>query len=552
MADISFLLSPPSSDIKIPSGGKKKVTITLLNQSESSANFRIFAASIKETEKGKYKVLDTKEGKWSCAEWIKLSHKHIKLGPNESEDITAKIRIPYGNYGGRYAAIVAELVPLEKTEKAQAGVKLFWRMVSIVSVTIPRFGLTPKLSLKSFQVESPSKNSRYIEKFGKDVLLVKCSIKNEGKIHLAAKGNLRIKNEKGTTLVKTQMGSGRGRILPDSVMDLATILPKGLPPGNYYAYADVEYGGKKIIHATTKFRITQERKVVTLEEKIVAKDNFTVEPLPLIVEIPSGAYRTVSVKLRNLESYTLQLNTKIFDFWVNKDGENKLLKSGSTGRSCSSWIDITPEKFLIGSRSTKNAKITIKVPQKKKGEYYSNITFYGKNSTERLPVLVRIPNTIREKGGITDFVISEPEEVGEKDNPNDKSGNMKFTMVFKNVGNAHIVPEGKIEIINKNQKKPVDEIVIPKGSMILPGGLRTIETPYSHSLTKGIYTAKAYFLYDNNKSSTVEETFSIEEKKEGIVCQVLQKTKILINKYIKSKKESEEQSRPLEPSKNEQ
>lgn len=552
LADISFLLSPPSSDIKIPSGGKKKVTITLLNQSKTSANFRIFAASIKETEKGKYKVLDTKKGKWSCAEWIKLSHRHIKLGPNESEDIIAKIHIPRGNYGGRYAAIVAELVPWEKTEKAQARVKLFWRMASIVSVTIPRFGLTPKPSLKNFQVESPSKDSKYVKKFGKNVLLVKCSIKNEGKIHLAAKGNLRIKNQKGTTLVKTQLGSGRGRILPDSVMDLVTILPKGLPTGNYYAYADVECGEKRFIHATTKFRITKERKVVTLEEKIVAKDNFRVEPLPLILEIPSGAYRTASVGVKNFDNHTIPLQTKVFDFWIDEEGQNKLLSQGSTGRSCSSWIDITPENFLLASRATKNVKITIRVPQKRKGEYYSNITFYGRNSKERLPVLVRIPNTIKKKGVITDFVISEPEELREKDNPDDKSGNMKFTILFKNVGNAHIVPEGKIEIIDKKQEKSIDEIVIAKGNMILPGGLRTMEIPYSHSLTKGIYTAKAHFFYANNKSRTMQKTFSIEEKKEGIVCQLLQKTKQLINKYIKSKKESEKQSRPLEPSKNEQ
>jgi len=546
LADVSFLLSPPSVDINIPSGGEKKITITLLNQSKTSANFRIFATSIKETEKGKYKVLDTKEGNWSCAEWVKLSHKQIRLGPNESKDITANIHIPRGNYGGRYAAVVAELVASEKTEKAQAEVKLFWRMVSIVSVTVPRFGLTSKPSLKNFQVESPPEDSSYVKKFGKNVLLAKCSIKNEGEIHLEASGNLRIKNEKGTTLVKTQLGSGRGRILPDSVMDLATILPKGLLPGNYYAYADVECGEKKFIHATTKFRITKERKVITLEEKIITRDNFTVEPLPLIIEIPSGAYRIASVQLRNLESYTLQLNTSIFDFWVNNDGENKLLKSGSMSRSCSSWIDITPETFLIGSRSTKNVKITIKVPENKKGEYYSTILFSTKKSREELPVLVRIPDTIVKKGVITDFTIAgeSEEEKEEENNEKDKSGNMKFTVVFKNAGNAHIVPEGKIEIIDKNQEKPVNEIVIPKGSMILPDGLRTIEIPYSHSLTKGIYTAKAYFSYDNNKSVTAEKTFSIEEKEEEkkekrVAQQVLQKTKQLINKYIKSKQGSE-------------
>jgi len=540
LADISFLLSPPSTDINIPSGGTKKVTLTLLNQSEASANFRIFAASIKETEKGKYKVLDTKEGNRSCAEWIKLSHKNIKLGPNESKDITAKIHIPRGNYGGRYAAIVAELVPLEKTEKAQAGVKLFWRMVSIVSVTIPRFGLTPKPSLKNFQVEAPSQDSVYVKKLGKNVLLVKCSVKNEGEIHLEATGNLRIKNEKGTTLVKTQLGSGRGRILPDSVMDLVTILPKGLPTGNYYAYADVECGEKKFIHATTKFRITKERKVITLEEKIVAKDNFRVEPLPLILEIPPGAYRTASVGVRNFDNHTIQLKTEIFDFWIDEQGESKLLSQESTGRSCSSWIDITPENFLLASRATKNVRITIRVPEKKKGEYYSNITFYGKNSEERLPILVRIPNTVKKKALISDFVISEPEKVTEGDNPNDKSGNIKFTIVVKNIGNAHIVPEGKIEIIDKNQEKSIDEIIIPKEDMVLPGGLRTIEIPYSHSLTKGKYTAKACFSYDNNRSVTTEKIFSIEEKKEKRVAQqFLQKTEQLINKYIKSNEESE-------------
>jgi len=539
LADISFLLSPPSTDINIPSGGTKKVTITLLNQSEASANFRIFATSIKETEKGKYKVLDTTKGEWSCAEWIKLSHKHIKLGPNESKDITANIHIPRGNYGGRYAAIVAELVPLEKTEKVQAGVKLFWRMVSIVSVTIPRFGLAPKPSLKNFQVESPS-NDKYVKKFGKNVLLVKCSLKNEGEIHLEATGNLRIKNEKGTTLVRTQLGSGRGRILPDSVMDLVTILPKGLPTGNYYAYAEVECGEKKFIHATTKFRITKEGKVVTLEEKIIAKDNFRVEPLPLILEIPSGAYRTASVGVRNFDNHTIQLKTEVFDFWIDEEGQSKLLSRGSTGRSCSSWIDIAPENFLLASRATKNVKITIRVPEKKKGEYYSNITFCGKNSTEMLPVLVTIPNTIKKRGEITDFVISEPEEVTEADDSNDKSGNIKFTIVFKNAGNAHIVPEGKIEIIDKNQEKPIDEIIIPKEDMVLPGGLRILEIPYVHSLTKGVYTAKAFFSYDNNRSVTTEKTFSIEEKEgKGIVCQVLEKAKQVINKYIKSNEESE-------------
>ncbi|MGE5593784.1 MAG: hypothetical protein ACM3X3_08915 [Betaproteobacteria bacterium] len=178
------------------------------------------------------------------------------MGPDEALSVDCKLTIPRGTYGGRFAAVVFELTPEEKTgEEAFASTEFVQRFAAVAEVAIPAPRVRKAVSISGFSVKAAADDPRYAAAYGKDALILTGEVKNEGNTHVFARSYLTLRDVSGKRLRQIPFGSGWGLVLPETTVNLISVLPSGLAPGNYVADIAVKYGGKAPLYASEEFEV---------------------------------------------------------------------------------------------------------------------------------------------------------------------------------------------------------------------------------------------------------------------------------------------------------
>lgn len=165
-------------------------------------------------------------------------------------------------------------------------------------------------------------------------------------------------------------------------------------------------------------------------------------------------------------------------------------------------ITVTPNKFTLTPGQTLQVNFQIKTSTKlPAGGQYVGIVFItipdnkpGQGVVQQIvsqigvPILTQISGQLTYSGDIVSFVTDKKTYL---------NGPVKFTIDFKNTGNIHYPPPGRIEIYRNNQL--VDNIPF-QGYDILPASSRTIDVTWEpKSMPVGDYTAKALVFTAKNK-----------------------------------------------------
>jgi len=523
-AQVQLSLSPMLKELELAPGTKRAFSMRLDNgDKEHSIHLIAYASDMTEEKNGAYKVIEKGESKFSCADWIKLSQTEFTILPESTKEIKAEITAPWDASGGRYAAVVFEIVPekIEPGKDALGSVTYRFRMPTFVEVTIRRFGgATKKVTIENFKVETLTDEAS-VKKFGPGALRFTASLKNEGNIHIIGKGSLLIKTPDGKRKRQVPLGGGRGSVLPEATVDFRSVLKK-LPPGEYIAQAMINYGNPSPAVAEIPFSVGLQRKV---PKGFTAASFLALEIKPerLEMQIPPLGFRTTVIQIENQESTSVILKANAMGMQFDEEGNLIVVDTSETSRSCASWLKIEPPDLTLPPRGRDQVKLTVQVPGEHFGGYYACLVLEASPSDSQkaslptpfqIPLIISSPPNFEKKGEIVDIEVSAAAN---------KPG--IITARFKNTGNIHIKPRGRavMKVLQEVQMPPgvtyagepkyenIGTIIFDEvKEFVLPEGISQIQGAFAGSLPSGNYLAEVLIDYGGKEPAKAEKKFILK------------------------------------------
>jgi len=389
-SDTQLMINPSVVDLKILRGGLKVFPLELTNLNvEKKLRFHIYVNDLKMKRDGSIEFLPPKTTRRSCAEWIEIKPEKLTIEPESSKKVIIKISPPASALpGGYYAAIICELASEEK-EPEGSGVKITWRVASLIKLTVTGGKLERKAEIVNLRLAFPEEIKT------RGVAFI-ASLKNRGNVHIKAKGKIVIRTLDRRRKGQVDFDVGTGTVLPDSIRDFKAVYTRFLPAGDYIAEAIFRYGGYKVAKREIPFSVTvgKQDKSDKKEKNIVELPPLFVQPSLLELKIPAGGFHTTSITVINQMEDTVLIKTSVD---IEKKDKEKLLKSDAASRSCVKWFKLTPSEFTLSSGSKKKIILNIKIPQGEEDKRNVKILFNPvlKNKKETLtPSEVTIKLTI--------------------------------------------------------------------------------------------------------------------------------------------------------------
>lgn len=567
-AQISISLTPLLVELTAAPGETKAFDVLLVNESKvASAHFRVFTADVAEKPNGDYCVVEPAGGKYSCAKWIKLSADEATLGPGEGLSVTGKLTVPRGVYGGRYAAVVFELAPEKRREDAFASAEFVQRFATVVEVSIPAPRVRKIVSISGFTVKESRDNPRYANAFGKDALILVAEVENEGNTHVFARGFLTLRDGSGKRLRQIPLGIGRGLVLPETTVNLVSVLPAGLAPGNYIADIAVKYGGMRPALAKVPFTVGVKDAGAKGVEGEARLAPFSVEPQDMDITYPPGAVAARSVVVENKSDVPIHVEGRALPLVYDQEGElvqdEAALRAAPADWSCAGWVELRPSSFDVAPKGKQVVRTVIAIPKDQAGGRYGNIVFTatpasgvageagspgaasaagagtggaagqagvagtgsGRGSTAAVPawtgeagtvVFLTVGKKVEKQAELAELKV-------EHGGP---SVGWVFSTTFKNTGTTHVrpqvafavkryvVPESVpgIEYVGPGSWEEIDSIDLGElDSIVLPGGTRLLQAAYSRPLEPGDYMVEVTVKYGGKTPLYASKEFSVKQ-----------------------------------------
>lgn len=256
LSQISITVTPPLVETSIPAGGLRSFKLVVSNLGNSPVDIQGYTCDLKLNPDGTPLILDPGVSSYSCAKWIELTEDKFTLDPGSKKAIGARIKVPRGVRGGRYAVILFE--SLSSGRRKRGNVMLGARLGTIVMVSIART-LKREAKISQIKVEDAPVSPRK-RRQGKTLIQPVdfiVSLKNMSNVHIRAKGSVVIKNDKGRIIDRIPLETGTGTVFPDGVRDFQGTWsnPRKMVKGKYTAEARISYKGRRQARAEKTFSI---------------------------------------------------------------------------------------------------------------------------------------------------------------------------------------------------------------------------------------------------------------------------------------------------------
>ncbi|MFH1854419.1 MAG: hypothetical protein ABH815_03800 [Candidatus Omnitrophota bacterium] len=243
---------------------------------------------------------------------------------------------------------------------------------------------------------------------------------------------------------------------------------------------------------------------------------FVVTPMEFHLNVSAGEGTTNTFYIRNRGDETIALKVYAGDFWIEPDGKELFLESGTVERSCARWLEISPEELELAPGESQAIRFKIDVPLQMTGTYWAMIFVeqatkptiksarrgdqqFNIISFQRVGVRIfeNTPGTEIEGGKITEVIARWDAEV--KD--------YTVALKFQNDGYAHLKCNGFVDI--KDMKgESVNKTDLDEFSCY-PRSYRMIGVPIRKKLDKGQYTALAVVDYGADYLVAGEAVFEV-------------------------------------------
>jgi len=241
------------------------------------------------------------------------------------------------------------------------------------------------------------------------------------------------------------------------------------------------------------------------------------------MKIPHRGFRAVTFSFRNDERDTVDVKAYLKDLGYDHEGDLILLDSSETGRSSREWISLEPQEFTLAPEKRERVKLTVQAPTEGEGGYYACAVFDAllRGSKEgaittpfQIPVFLSVPPNLDKEGEIVDLQIKA--SAGKP---------ALLTGYFKNTGNIHLNPKGRIALKLLKEVKSTDDFIVISGpeyeevgevpfeeveGYVLPGGIRKMEAGYPEALEAGKYVAEVTIAYGGSALAKFKKKFEVK------------------------------------------
>lgn len=508
-AQSSLNLSPMLVELTAAPGTAQDFAVTLVNESSTRpAHVRIYVTDVGQRSDGEYSILDKGTSPWSCAGWMELGVQEAIVEAKRSLTVTCKLKVPRGASGGRYAAIVFELVPEKPVASAVVRSTVIQKFVAIVELSIPARQVKKALTISEFSVRRVEENSVAAQDYGSSAVIFAAEVKNEGDIHVAARGRIILRDGQGKRLREMPLGGGRCVVLPGAAINLRSVLRAGLSPGDYVAEVTVDYGVTRPARVRVPFRIDELAVEAGVGDMIMPIANLSVEPTELDLAYPAGATAARSLIVENQSSQVIRVEGRALDLSFDEDGDLVLDGIESASASCADWVELRPSSFELKPGARQVVRMVIAIPKGVSGGRYANVAFSsapvaqgghssdpvwsGENGTV---VFLRVGTVFDAQGELDPISIVDSAP----------STGMVFRTVFRNVGNIHVKPTSSMilkkrvmpksvegmEYIGTGQLVVVDSLDLgEEATVVLPGGSRALNVALNTRPDPGDYVVE--------------------------------------------------------------
>lgn len=521
-AQFDLRLSPLLQELELAPGSKKSFQLFLDNESKTDkVTIRAYAGDMIQEQMGAYALLEEGKSEFSCADWITLSDTFFTILPDSGKMITAEVKAPRDAFGGRYAAVIFEIVPEQPAGKSFASVEYRYKMPTFVEVTIQRFGgAVKKIEVVQFKAE-PITNPALIRKVGRNAMSFTALVKNTGNMHVKAKGSLLIKTKEGKRKRQVPLGEGRDIVLPGAVLEYKSIVSKP-PPGEYIAQAIFRPENQAPVAAETPFSVGTIKESTADTFHTTSFLTLQVKPEEVIQQIPAGAFRYINLVFRSQEAESIHVDSKLMALEYDEEGNLSAVEPTETVRSCIDWLKLDPLFFDLAPGRVKNIKLTISTPKQDSGGYYACLVFEASLKKAKqapvvpyeIPILINLPKGSNLNGQITGIDVT-----ASRDKP------ALIEAHFQNLGNTHVKPKGKVVLKfqpkvtlpaevtyagERNYELFGEAFFEPVNEFVLPGGVCRLEVTFPDKLAPGKYLAEVIIDFGGKSQAKMEKEFIIK------------------------------------------
>ena len=194
-----------------------------------------------------------------------------------------------------------------------------------------------------------------------------------------------------------------------------------------------------------------------------AHANLSISPLKHELTIEAGKEKSEIIKVTNNSDKPITLYSSKEDFiaWDDTGTPTFVKPQNQTSDvySLSNWITIENQNLTLAKGETREVRFTVKVPANgEPGGHYGAIFFSpGAPSWAQVAVvqrlwvllLINVPGNIQIAGSMESFKIGKLADKTFNEAANFEKFPISFETKFKNEGNTHLKPTGKIELIDE-------------------------------------------------------------------------------------------------------
>ncbi|UCC67077.1 MAG: hypothetical protein JSV79_07975 [Armatimonadota bacterium] len=288
----------------------------------------------------------------SCADWITVSPSELTLEPAEAAFIWCSLEVPRtARAGGRYAGVVCRLVPERGAEEpGRAQMELQLNSATVVFLTIAGRRPTWKAKLSRLEIKPAEEGGFWFEG----------ALTNTGNVHVFGQGRLVLRGERGRRLAQTQLGGGRGTVLPGATVNFRTLITERIPIGKYIAEARVDYGGRGPAVARTPFEVGREMVMGSVSAGLAV----AMEPDRQTLDIPPGGMRVAKATIFNQEALPVHVKMHVARLVQDSLGQLSPAEADETAAlSAEPWVSLKLDEFDLRSGGRRTVPVSISVPE---------------------------------------------------------------------------------------------------------------------------------------------------------------------------------------------
>jgi len=271
----SFEVKPEDLEIKGQAGGVRSAVFNITNITEEPIKVVLSVKDLEYSPDGETVIKEKGSTPYSSSDWIGLGETEYTIGSKLSQGVPVKLNIPASvQPGGKYSLIVvekarenagtgAETAPnaqaspdtksasnaqtVPNAQSAQTEISMVEVAAIIPGEVEPAAEITKFEQVNGKEMKNKGGNNTGNPEFALDV-------KNNGLMHLVPKGRIKIKDIYNHDVEEVELVLLARAILPQTIGKMTAVLQRKLIPGEYVAFAEVDYGGKE--RATSKITFT--------------------------------------------------------------------------------------------------------------------------------------------------------------------------------------------------------------------------------------------------------------------------------------------------------